>query len=69
MGMTTIGLNVDQQSSINECVAQVTKLTGGTLDILVNNAYVLFSLLVFTSSSSILLLDYPSFGYILFSVF
>ena len=39
-GMTTIALDVTQAESIASCKAQVDKLTGGKLDILVNNACV-----------------------------
>jgi NAD(P)-dependent dehydrogenase (short-subunit alcohol dehydrogenase family) len=41
MGMTTLPLDVTSAESIAACKDQVVCLTGGTLDILVNNAYVL----------------------------
>lgn len=37
-GIETITLDVLQQTSIADAVAEVTKLTGGTLDMLLNNA-------------------------------
>lgn len=37
-GMECLTLDVASQDSIEKCVAEVRKLTGGTLDILVNNA-------------------------------
>ena len=38
MGMTTLALDVTDAESIKMCHAQVAELTGGKLDILVNNA-------------------------------
>lgn len=37
-GMTTIPLDVTKEESIVACVAAVRKITGGKLDVLVNNA-------------------------------
>lgn len=38
MGMTTLALDVADAESIKKCHDAVAKLTGGKLDILVNNA-------------------------------
>src|SRR5688500_3343031 len=38
LGMTTLELDVTKQESIEKCKRQVVDLTGGRLDILVNNA-------------------------------
>jgi hypothetical protein len=38
LGMTTLQLDVTKQDSIKACHDEVAKLTGGRLDILVNNA-------------------------------
>ena len=38
LGLTILELEVTSESSIKDCVSSVTKLTGGTLDILVNNS-------------------------------
>ncbi|KAM3457841.1 hypothetical protein MY3296_000914 [Beauveria thailandica] len=38
MGMSSVSLDVTSSASIEKCKAQVTEITGGTLDILVNNA-------------------------------
>ncbi|RYP64127.1 hypothetical protein DL771_008907 [Monosporascus sp. 5C6A] len=38
MGMTTLPLDVTDESSVHACHAEVAKLTGGRLDILINNA-------------------------------
>jgi len=38
MGMATIQLDVVNPKSVKEAVAQVTKITGGKLDILINNS-------------------------------
>lgn len=53
--MSTLGLEVTSKESIAEARMQVEKLTGGKLDILVNNAYVLLFFLqpLPTSSSSL----------------
>lgn len=40
MGMSTLALDVTNAESIKTCHSEVAKITGGTLDILVNNAYV-----------------------------
>ncbi len=37
-GMTTLQLDVTDADSITRCKARITELTGGGLDILVNNA-------------------------------
>lgn len=37
--MSAVALDVTDSASIEKCKAQVTEITGGTLDILVNNAY------------------------------
>jgi 1-acylglycerone phosphate reductase len=37
-GMTALKLDVTDEASIKSCHDEVAKLTGGTLDILVNNA-------------------------------
>lgn len=37
-GMTTLPLDVTKTESIEECKKAVSELTGGRLDILVNNA-------------------------------
>jgi 1-acylglycerone phosphate reductase len=37
-GVTTLPLDVTSKQSIAECKTEVEKLTGGRLDILVNNA-------------------------------
>lgn len=39
MGMSAVSLDVTSSASIEKCKAQVSEITGGTLDILVNNAY------------------------------
>lgn len=39
MGMTAIGLDVTDAESIARCKEEVSELTGGKLDFLVNNAY------------------------------
>lgn len=39
MGMTGIALDVTNAESIAKCKEEVTELTGGKLDFLVNNAY------------------------------
>lgn len=38
MGMSAVALDVTSAESIKECTTQVGEITGGTLDILVNNA-------------------------------
>ncbi|KAM3523128.1 hypothetical protein MY4038_008325 [Beauveria bassiana] len=38
MGMSAVSLDVTSSASIEKCKAQVAEITGGTLDILVNNA-------------------------------
>ncbi|KAE9366252.1 NAD(P)-binding protein [Stipitochalara longipes BDJ] len=38
MGIETLTLDVVSEESISVCVSEVTKLTGGTLNVLVNNA-------------------------------
>lgn len=38
MGMTAIGLDVTDAESIERCKEEVSALTGGKLDFLVNNA-------------------------------
>lgn len=38
IGMSTISLDVTNAESIERCHAEVARLTGGKLDILVNNA-------------------------------
>lgn len=38
MGMSTAQLDVTDKDSIAACKAEVAKMTGGRLDILVNNA-------------------------------
>lgn len=38
LGMSAVSLDVTSTTSINECEAEVSKITGGKLDILVNNA-------------------------------
>ena len=40
MGMSAVALDVTNAESIAQCKAEVDKITGGKLDILVNNAYV-----------------------------
>lgn len=40
MGMTTLSLDVTNVESIHEAKIEVEKMTGGKLDILVNNACV-----------------------------
>lgn len=40
MGMNTLSLEVTSQKSIAEAKEQVTRTTGGSLDYLVNNAFV-----------------------------
>jgi 1-acylglycerone phosphate reductase len=45
MGMTALALDVTNAESIKTCHEEVSKLTGGKLDILVNNASVLVVLL------------------------
>lgn len=40
MGMTTLTLDVTKEDSIKACHDEVAKITGGKLDILVNNAFV-----------------------------
>lgn len=40
LGMSTLALDVTDAESIKTCHAEVAKLTGGKLDILVNNACV-----------------------------
>ena len=40
MGMSTVALDVTNAESIKTCHSEVAALTGGTLDILVNNACV-----------------------------
>jgi NAD(P)-dependent dehydrogenase (short-subunit alcohol dehydrogenase family) len=44
VGMTTLALDVTKTDSIKTCHDEVSKLTGGKLDILVNNASVFPSL-------------------------
>lgn len=39
LGMSAVSLDVTSSASIEKCKTQVTEITGGTLDILVNNAY------------------------------
>jgi len=39
MGMSTVALDVTKADSIKACHASVAEITGGKLDILVNNAY------------------------------
>lgn len=39
IGMSAVSLDVTSSASIEKCKAQVSEITGGTLDILVNNAY------------------------------
>jgi 1-acylglycerone phosphate reductase len=39
-GMSCFPLEVTDPKSIKECMQKVSELTGGRLDILVNNAYV-----------------------------
>ena len=41
-GMTGIALDVTSAESIAKCKEEVTELTGGKLDFLVNNAYAAF---------------------------
>jgi len=41
MGMSTVVLDVNDEKSIQDAKIQVEAMTGGKLDILVNNAYVL----------------------------
>jgi 1-acylglycerone phosphate reductase len=43
LGMTTLALDVTNAESIKSCHHAVSALTGGKLDILVNNACVPFS--------------------------
>ncbi|KAL6718610.1 NADPH-dependent 1-acyl dihydroxyacetone phosphate reductase [Lecanora helva] len=38
LGIETLSLEVDQEQSVHDCKEQVTKMTGGGLDYLVNNA-------------------------------
>jgi 1-acylglycerone phosphate reductase len=38
LGIETLTINVPDPASINACVAEVSKLTNGRLDILINNA-------------------------------
>src|SRR5438046_841061 len=38
LGVETLALDVTSQSSIAECVSRVSSLTGGRLDILLNNS-------------------------------
>ncbi len=38
MGLSTLELDVTKAESIARCVAEVSQLAGGKLDILVNNA-------------------------------
>lgn len=38
MGLTAVRLDVDDEDSINKAKARVEEITGGKLDILVNNA-------------------------------
>jgi 1-acylglycerone phosphate reductase len=40
IGMTTLALDVTDEASIKACHDAVSTLTGGKLDILVNNAFV-----------------------------
>lgn len=40
MGMSTLALDVTNKESIKTCHEEVAQITGGKLDILVNNAYV-----------------------------
>lgn len=40
LGMTTLALDVTSEESIKTCHDAVSELTGGKLDILVNNAFV-----------------------------
>lgn len=40
MGMSTLALDVTNAESIKTCHSEVAAITGGTLDILVNNAFV-----------------------------
>lgn len=40
LGMTTLTLDVTKADSIKACHDEVSELTGGKLDILVNNAFV-----------------------------
>ena len=42
LGMTTLALDVTNAQSIKQCHEQVAQLTGGKLDILINNAWVSF---------------------------
>jgi len=60
MGMTTLTLDVTKEDSIKACHDEVSKLTGGKLDILVNNAFV-------SSFSHAIYLT--SFSFILFFIF
>lgn len=41
LGMTTLALDVTSAESITTAKDEVSKLTGGKLDILVNNAFVI----------------------------
>ncbi len=45
LGMTTLALDVTNETSIKTCHDEVSKLTGGKLDILVNNASVPLAIL------------------------
>lgn len=38
LGIETLALDVTSEESISTCVSEVTKLTGGTLNVLINNA-------------------------------
>lgn len=40
VGMSTVALDVTNAESIKACHDEVAKITGGKLDILVNNAFV-----------------------------
>lgn len=53
MGMTCLPLDVTKMDSITACREEVSKLTGGKLDILVNNAYLLPSFLPALSKVSL----------------
>lgn len=44
MGMTTLSLEVTDNDSILEVKKAVSELTGGKLDILINNAFALLAL-------------------------
>jgi NAD(P)-dependent dehydrogenase (short-subunit alcohol dehydrogenase family) len=64
IGMSAVQLDVTNQESINRCKSDVAQITGGRLDVLVNNALVeflpLFFNFTFTKQMAIVVALTPS---------